>query len=119
MAIRPNKRRASPQRLLTDIVSLVRFAIGEVDALEPFDEVVNRRYTEWLAKQQKAGRRFTQEQLTWLGMIRDHIATSLRVEMSDLELSPFHDKGGPVKAYQTFGTDLNKLLEELNEVLAA
>jgi len=32
---------------------------------------------------------------------------------------PFHDKGGPVKAYQTFGTDLNKLLEELNEVLAA
>jgi hypothetical protein len=54
-----------------------------------------------------------------LEMIRDHIATSLRVEMSDLELSPFHDKGGPVKAYQTFGTDLNKLLEELNEALAA
>jgi type I restriction enzyme R subunit len=57
--------------------------------------------------------------MSWLEMIRDHIATSLRVEMSDLELSPFHDKGGPVKAYQTFGTDLNKLLEELNEVLAA
>jgi hypothetical protein len=35
------------------------------------------------------------------------------------ELSPFHDKGGPVKAYQTSGTDLNKLLEELNEALAA
>jgi hypothetical protein len=28
-------------------------------------------------------------------------------------------QGGPVKAYQTFGTDLNKLLEELNEALAA
>jgi type I restriction enzyme, R subunit len=119
IAIRPSSRRTSPQMLLTNIVSLVRLAIGEVDALEPFDEVVNRRYTEWLAKQQKAGRRFTPEQLAWLGMIRDHIATSLRVEMSDLELSPFHDKGGPVKAYQTFGTDLNKLLEELNEVLAA
>ena len=51
-------------------------------------------------------------------MIRDHIATSLRVEMSDLELSPFHDKGGPYKAGQVFGADLNKLLEELNEVLA-
>ena len=57
--------------------------------------------------------------LLYARMIRDHIATSLRVEMSDLELSPFHDKGGPVKAYETFGTDLNKLLEELNEVLAA
>ncbi len=111
--------RAGPQKLLTNVISLVRFAIGEVDALEPFDEVVNRRFTEWLAKQQKAGRRFTPEQLTWLGMIKDHIATSLRVEMSDLELSPFHDKGGPVKAYQTFGKDLDGLLEELNEVLAA
>jgi type I site-specific restriction endonuclease len=29
------------------------------------------------------------------------------------------EQGGPVKAYQTFGTELNKLLEELNEVLAA
>jgi type I restriction enzyme R subunit len=112
-------RGAGPQKLLTNIVSLVRFAIGEVDALEPFDETVNRRFVEWLAKQQKSGRRFTSEQMSWLEMIRDHIATSLRVEMSDLELSPFHDKGGPVKAYQTFGTDLNKLLEELNEVLAA
>ena len=44
---------------------------------------------------------------------------SLAFEMSDLELSPFHDKGGPVKAYQTFGKDLDGLLKELNEVLAA
>jgi len=33
--------------------------------------------------------------------------------------APFHDKGGPVKAYQTFGKDLDGLLKELNEVLAA
>jgi len=32
---------------------------------------------------------------------------------------PFHDKGGPVKAYQTFGKDLDGLLKELNEALAA
>jgi type I restriction enzyme R subunit len=111
--------RAGPQKLLTNVISLVRFAIGEVDALEPFDEVVNRRFVEWISQQARANRHFSPEQMTWLGMIRDHIATSLRVEMSDLELSPFHDKGGPVKAYQTFGSDLNKLLEELNEALAA
>jgi len=112
-------RRAGPQKLLTNVISLVRFAIGEVDALEPFDEVVNRRFVEWIGQQARANRRFSPEQMAWLQMIRDHIATSLRVEMADLELSPFHDKGGPVKAYQTFGTDLSKLLEELNEVLAA
>ncbi len=56
--------------------------------------------------------------MTWLEMIRDHIATSLRVEMSDLEISPFHDKGGPGRAYQTFGNDLDGLLRELNEVFA-
>lgn len=116
---RARVRRAGPQKLLTNVISLVRFAIGEVDALEPFDEVVNRRFAEWLARQQKAGRRFTPEQMAWLELIRDHIATSLRVELGDLELAPFHEKGGPVKAYQTFGEDLNKLLEELNEALAA
>jgi type I restriction enzyme R subunit len=111
--------RAGPQKLLTNVISLVRFAIGEVDALEPFDEVVNRRFVEWISQQAKANRHFSPEQMAWLQMIRDHIATSLRVEMSDLELSPFHDKGGPVKAYQTFGKDLDGLLKELNEVLAA
>ena len=111
--------RAGPQKLLTNVISLVRFAIGEVDALEPFDEVVNRRFVEWIGRQARANRRFSPEQMAWLEMIRDHIATSLRVEMSDLELSPFHDKGGPVKAYQTFGKDLDGLLKELNEVLAA
>jgi type I restriction enzyme R subunit len=116
---RSRVRGAGPQILLTNVVSLVRFALGKVDVLEPFTETVNRRFVEWIGQQARANRHFTKEQMAWLEMIRDHIATSLRVEMSDLELAPFHDKGGPVKAYQTFGTDLNKLLEELNEVLAA
>jgi hypothetical protein len=47
------------------------------------------------------------------------ISPSLRVEMSDLELSPFHDKGGPVKAYQVLGKDLQRVLDELNGALAA
>jgi hypothetical protein len=37
----------------------------------------------------------------------------------DLKLSPFHDKGGPVKAYQAFGEELEGLLEELNWELVA
>jgi len=109
---------AGPQKLLTNIVSLVRFAVGAVDVLEPFSETVNHKFGEWLAKQEKLGREFTIEQRVWLTMIKDHIATSLSIGMEDFENVPFNQKGGAVKAYQLFGTELNRILEELNTVLA-
>jgi type I restriction enzyme R subunit len=62
---------------------------------------------------------FTPDQLAWLYLIRDHIATSLSIEPDDLELSPFNQRGGFGKAHQLFGEQLPKLLDELNEVLAA
>ncbi len=62
---------------------------------------------------------FTPDQLTWLNLIRDHIATSLSIDREDLELSPFNQLGGLGKAHQLFGEQLPKLLDELNEVLAA
>jgi type I restriction enzyme R subunit len=43
----------------------------------------------------------------------------LSIETEDLELSPFNQQGGLGKAYQVFGEQLPKLLDELNEVLAA
>jgi len=112
-------RRAGPQKLLTDIISLIRFAIGESDVLESFTETVNDRFYKWLSEQEKSGRKFTPEQMEWLGMIKDHIATSLTIQMNDFEYAPFHEKGGVVKVYQIFGKELNSILEELNERLAA
>ena len=50
-------------------------------------------------------------------MIKNHIATSLSIDMDDFELSPFYEKGGQVKVFQLFGSDLNNILDELNEVL--
>ena len=58
-------------------------------------------------------------QLDWLDLIRDHITTSLSIEPEDLELSPFNQRGGLGKAHQLFGEQLPKLLDELNEALAA
>jgi type I restriction enzyme R subunit len=112
-------RRAGPQRLLTDTISLVRFAIGESEDLVPYPEEVKERFERWLAYQQKVGRSFTAEQMEWLKLIRDHIATSLTVGMDDFEYAPFHEKGGPVKVYQLFGAELTGILAELNEALAA
>ena len=110
---------AGPKKLLTDIISLIRFAIGESNVLEPFAEIVDARFNIWLSEQEREGKRFTPEQKDWLMMIKDHIATSLSISMEDFELAPFYEKGGAVKFYNIFGKGSNSLLEELNEVLAA
>ena len=110
---------ASPQKLLTNMVSLVRFAVGEYEVLEPFSDTVNRRFEEWLASQEKAGRKFSQEQKEWLVMIKNQIAASLSATTGDFEYTPFYEKGGPLKASQVFGKDLNRTLEELATVLTS
>jgi type I restriction enzyme, R subunit len=102
-----------------DLVALVRFALEQQPVLEPFAESVTTRFNEWLMDKAKAGTAFTPEQLTWLNLIRDHIATSLSIEPEDLELSQFNQRGGLGKAHQVFGVGLPNLLNELNEVLAA
>lgn len=51
--------------------------------------------------------------------LRDHIATSLSLDSDDFGYAPFAQRGGLGKAHQLFGEQLPKLLNELNEVLAA
>jgi type I restriction enzyme R subunit len=141
-AARPGqvKGRSQPGRF-ADLVALVRFALEQQPVLKPFADSVHERFNEWLmdkAKQAQSGgglplmvrdqRRdatatsapfFSPEQLTWLNLIRDHIATSVTIEPSDFDYAPFSQQGGLGKAYQLFGTDLNRVLAELNEVLVA
>lgn len=52
-------------------------------------------------------------------LIRDPSATSLSIELDDLDDTPFNQEGDLGKARQRFGDPLPKLLEELNEALAA
>ena len=112
------KGRSQPGRF-ADLVSLVRFALEQQPVLAPFAESVSERFNEWLMDKAKTGTTFTPEQLAWLNLIRDHIATSLSIEPDDLELSPFNQKGGLGKAHQLFGDQLPVLLEELNTALSA
>ena len=70
-----------------------------------------------MSLQQQSVRAFTAEQLECRTMIKNHIATSLSIGMDDFELAPFYEKGGAIKAYHVFGQELDKVLEELNEVL--
>ena len=110
---------AGPQKLLTNIISLIRFALGESSVLEPFSATVDHRFNDWLVEQERLGRIFTEGQVEWLRMIKEHIATSLSIGMDDFEYAPFHERGGAAKIYRLFGTDLDNILDELNEVLAA
>jgi type I restriction enzyme, R subunit len=109
----------SAERLLTDMVSLVRFALHQEDHLVPYGERVRGRFQNWIAQQQNKGKVFTDEQRRWLDMMKDHIATSLEIEVDDFEYTPFTEEGGLARASQVFGAELAEVLRELNKVLAA
>ena len=123
---------ASGKRILTDLVSLVRFAIHQDNELVPFPERVNANFNAWLAQQQSSsplpqgegkgegrGRRFTPEQLHWLEMIRDHVAANLGIGTDDFEYAPFAQEGGLGKAHRLFQEDLQTIIENLNVSLVA
>lgn len=110
---------AGRKRILADLTSLVRVALHEQPALVPREEAVHQRFDVWLAEQATLGRTFTPQQRAWLELIRDHIATSLTIKPDDFAYAPFAQQGGLGKADQLFGAELPKLLDELNEVLAA
>ncbi|PKO71612.1 MAG: type III restriction endonuclease subunit R [Betaproteobacteria bacterium HGW-Betaproteobacteria-14] len=123
---------ASARRILTDLVSLVRFAMHQENELVPYPERVAANFKAWLAQQQttpsprrgegkgkgKDGR-FTPEQLHWLEMIRDHIAANLDIEIEDFDYAPFNKEGGVGRVHQLFGDQLPKVIEELNRELVA
>ncbi len=133
---------ATQRRLLTDLVSLVRFAMQQTNELVPYPERVQANFKAWLAQHQSATPTvrpepveglsttstvqaepaeapFTQEQIHWLEMIRDHIAANLGIEIDDFEYAPFNAQGGLGKVHQLFGAELPKVIEELNRELAA
>ena len=111
--------KGSGGKLLTDLVSLVRYALHLEDELAPFAASVDQRYEHWLQQQKQAGREFTPKQLEWLGAVKEHIATSLTISRDDFDLEPFVGKGGLGAAWDLFGDQLDGILSELNEALAA
>lgn len=112
-------RSASGKRLLTDIVSLVRFALHQDGELVPHAERVKESFERWMAQQANGGRTFSPEQAAWLHMIRDHVAASWEIEIDDFDNVPFVQEGGLGKAMQVFGKELPKLLQQINEAVAA
>jgi type I restriction enzyme, R subunit len=109
---------AGSKRLVTDVVSLVQFALKEENELVPYPERVAARYEQWLAEQDARGRTFTREQKEWLSAIRDYVATSAEITTDAFEMPPFTERGGLARVSRVFGDDLTRVLDEMNEVLA-
>ncbi len=111
-------RGVGAQRVLADLVSLVRHAVQLDDELVPDPERVARRYAEWMADQEAQGRIFTPEQRWWLDQIARHIGVNLAISPEDLSAPPFFDRGGLFGAARVLGPDVKRVLEEMNEALA-
>ncbi|MFN5080038.1 MAG: type I restriction-modification enzyme R subunit C-terminal domain-containing protein [Burkholderiales bacterium] len=111
---------ADRKRQLTDLVSLVRFALGLEGELKPFADEVDKRFQAWIFRHNaQRGSAFTPEQTEWLRLMKDHIASSCSISRDDFDLPGLSEKGGLQKAWGVFAQELDGLMEELNVELVA
>lgn len=109
-----------PKNELIALVSLIRRVSGIDSALTPFDKTVDKNFADWVwKKQQGATYKFTKEQMEWLHLMKNHIATSVHLNTDDLDYTPFDALGGRGKMWQLFGEQMDEIINELNEALVA
>lgn len=117
---KPDKvKGSSTLRQLADLVSMIRFEMGQADSLQPFADKVNYNFQQWTFRRNAGAVHFTPEQMEWLQLVKDHIATSLSIRTEDLDLSPFDRKGGLGRFYEVFGEQYEAILTEMNRELVA
>ena len=114
-----SKVKDNPQKILTDLISIVRFSVGSQDTLIPFTELIDEKFEKWISSQESSGKTFTTEQKEWLVMIKEHIAGSAEITLDAMDFTPFNQKGGRVKFYEMFGDDYEKILSEMHEALVS
>ena len=111
--------RHSSRYTVTDLIRLVRFALGLEDELVPYAETVRERYAAWLLQQSNAGVVFTDDQRWWLDRVADTIAESAGVTADDLDTAPFTERGGVDGALRDLGPQVVEILESMNAELTA
>lgn len=116
---KPDKVRRGTMAQLTDLISIIRFEMGYAENLTPFADKVNYNFMQWTLRRNAGAVHFTDEQMEWLRLIKDHIAASLSILPEDLDLTPFDRKGGLLGFYEVFGDSYEALLNEMNEELVA
>ena len=119
LALEPTKVRKSAVHTTTDLVSLVRFTLKQMDELVPYAQLVEERYAGWLLQQANMGVKFTDNQKWWLDRIKDAISQSAHFDVKDLELSPFTERGGSSGVEEALGDSVAQIIESMNMELAS
>lgn len=115
----PDKVKRGTLAQLTDLIAIIRFEMGYSDNLAPFADKVNYNFMQWTLRRNAGAVHFSEEQIEWLRLIKDHIASSLSILPEDLDLTPFDRKGGLLGFYNAFGDEYEEILQEMNIELVA
>lgn len=116
---KPENVKRGTMAQLADLISIIRFEMGYTENLAPFADRVNYNFMQWTLRRNAGAVHFTDEQMDWLRLVKDHIAVSLSIETSDLDLNPFDRKGGLGRFYEVFGENYEAILMEMNIELVA
>src|SRR5262249_3950431 len=102
-------------KALVDVISMGKRASREEEPLLTAEERVARAFDRLTR-----GQDFTQEQLRWLGRIREHLVANLSIDEDDFENVPvLQSAGGWGNANRAFKGKLPGLLKSFNEAIAA
>ena len=96
------------------MISIVKHAAKAQEPVLTAEERVNQAMNK-LAEKHK----FTAEQMQWLSLVREQLIKNLTIDEDDFDNSPLlSGRGGAAKAKRVFG-ELNQLVAQLNEAVAA
>lgn len=114
-----NVEEKQPLNELTALVALIRRVVGLDEKLTLYSNNVDKRFQDWIFKKHAGNLKYNEEQMSWLRMIKDHIAVSFHIDNEDLERNPFNSKGGLMKMWDIFGDNMENIMNELNLELVA
>ena len=109
----------SPKSELIALVSILRRITGLDSKLTGYDLTIDKNFKKWVFAKQAGNLKYSAEQMEWLRMLKEHIATSFHIDIEDLNYTPFDAQGGIGKMWQLFGEEMNSIIDEMNEALVA
>ncbi|WP_297577897.1 DEAD/DEAH box helicase family protein [uncultured Helicobacter sp.] len=106
----------NPSKNLTNLISLVRYALKVDTELQDFAIGANARYNLWRGRCKKKGIAFSPEQEAFLELIKEYIIANGCAEVKDIQ-EICADLGGIYRAKAIFKDSLPSLVEELSLAL--
>lgn len=104
-------KKANTDKLLTNIIQVVRYTLGQNEILNGFDEKVNENYEKFIKEKE-----YTREQIHLLAQIKDKIINNSSVEIDDLKEN---DQELLINMHSSFGAEYKDVIEKLNIELVA